>query len=210
MKTFHKLVFTWLIVISFISGMIHAQTVDEIYNKFIKRYHTYQSTTIPYYIFEPSSYNPQIHYPLVLCLHGSGERGDNPSAVEKNSMATVWAKDTNQARWPCFILVPQCPTNGSWIDLNLMQTVNDILDSLKLEFSIDTNRLYITGLSMGGYGTWSMLINYPTKFAAAVPMSGGGDSSQVKLIKQIPIWDFHGAIDKTVDVNILKTDDYRS
>ena len=201
MKHFWRIIFVWLVMSSTISGMIHAQSIEEIFNKFIKRYHNYQNTTFPYYIFVPTPYNPQIHYPLVLCLHGVGESGDNPAAVEKNSMATVWARDSNQARWPCFILVPQCPTGESWGNTNMILAVNDILDSILLSSSIDTNRLYITGLSMGGYGTWSMIIQFPNKFAAAIPMSGGGDSSQAALIKRIPIWDFHGAKDPTVNVN---------
>jgi poly(3-hydroxybutyrate) depolymerase len=148
----------------------------------------------------PAAYDPQIHYPLVLCLHGAGERGDNPSAVKNNSMATVWARDSNQTRWPCFIVVPQCPTNGWWTNSNIMLTVNDIVDSLLIEFSIDTNRMYVTGLSMGGYGTWDLVVRFPNKFAAAVPLCGGGDTSKVILIKHIPIWDFHGALDNTVPV----------
>jgi predicted peptidase len=180
--------------------MIHAQSVDSIFNKFTKRYHTFQSTTFPYYIFVPAAYDPQIQYALVLCLHGAGEVGDNPSAVKKNSMATVWAKNSNQTRWPCFIVVPQCPANGWWTTSNIILTVNDILDSLLNEFSVDTNRMYITGLSMGGYATWDLIVRFPNKFAAAVPMSGGGDVSKVMLIKHIPIWDFHGAQDGTVPV----------
>lgn len=183
-----------------ISGLLYAQSVDEIFNKFIKRYHTYQGTTLPYYIFLPANYNPQMHYPLVLCLHGSGEMGDNSSAVKKNSMAIVWARDSNQTRWPSFILVPQCPTNGWWTNSNIELAVIDILDSLQFEFSIDTNRLYITGLSMGGFGTWDMIVRYPAKFAAAVPMNGGGDPSKASVIKNIPIWNFHGAQDATVSV----------
>ncbi|MGA3287060.1 MAG: T9SS type A sorting domain-containing protein [Bacteroidota bacterium] len=199
MNNFRTLVFTWLII-SCISGMIHAQSVDDIFNNFTKRSHTFQNTTLPYYIFVPAAYDPQIQYPLVLCLHGAGERGDNPSAVKNNSMATVWAKDSNQTRWPCFIVVPQCLANGWWTTSNIILTVNDILDSLLIEFSVDTNRMYITGLSMGGYATWDLIVRFPNKFAAAVPMSGGGDASKVILIKHIPIWDFHGAKDNTVPV----------
>jgi hypothetical protein len=81
-----------------------------------------------------------------------------------------------------------------------MLTVNDILDSLLIEFSVDTNRMYVTGLSLGGYGTWDLVVRFPNKFAAAVPLCGGGDPSKVNLIKHIPIWDFHGALDGTVPV----------
>jgi predicted esterase len=81
-----------------------------------------------------------------------------------------------------------------------MLTVTDILDSLLREFSIDTNRLYVTGLSMGGYGTWDVITRFPDKFAAAIPVCGAGDSSKAASIKHIPIWDFHGALDNTVPV----------
>jgi dienelactone hydrolase len=156
--------------------------------------------TLPFYLFIPEGYDPQIHYPLVLCLHGAGERGDNSSAVKLNSMAIVWARDSNQTHWPCFILVPQCPAGQWWTTTNIEQNINDMVDSLIAAASIDTNRLYITGLSMGGYGTWDLIARYPTRFAAAIPMSGGGDSSQTSLIKHIPIWNFHGAQDGTVPV----------
>jgi poly(3-hydroxybutyrate) depolymerase len=200
MNIFSRLIITILITSGFFFGSIHAQSVDEIFNKFTKRYHTFQSTTLPYYIFVPAAYDPQIEHPLVLCLHGAGEVGDNPSAVKKNSMATVWARDSNQLRWPCFILVPQCPSGGWWTGSNIVSTVNAIMDSLLTEFSVDINRIYVTGLSMGGYGTWDLLVRFPNKFAAAVPVCGAGDRSKAALIKHIPIWAFHGALDGTVPV----------
>jgi len=186
----------------------NAQTVSEIYRKFSKGYHSCDGTTIPFYFFIPANYDSSIKYPLVLCLHGSGERGDDSTAVEHNSMAIVWARDTNQSKWPCFILVPQCPASGSWtswfvpyqVEPELLNAL-DVLDSLSAKCSVDTNRIYVTGLSMGGYGTWSLLIAYPNKFAAAVPMSGAGDTSKARIIKDIPIWDFHGALDGTVPVS---------
>ncbi len=200
MKNFSLLTCVWLFVCITPSGVNYAQSVDEIFNKFTKRYHTYQGVTLPYYLFVPAAYDSQASYPLVLCLHGSGEVGDNPSAVKTNSMAVVWARDSNQTRWPCIILVPQCPAGGWWTNSNILLTVNNILDSLLVEFSIHKNRLYITGLSMGGYGTWEFIARFPDKFAAAVPMSGGGDPSKALLIKHIPLWNFHGALDGSVPV----------
>lgn len=180
--------------------LTHAQTVDEIFGRFVKSHHSFSGTTLPYYLFTPENINAGTKYPLVLCLHGAGERGDNSSAVKKNSMATVWVRDSNQARWPTFILVPQCPYNRWWTNSNIVLTVIDILDSVISSYFVDTRRLYVTGLSMGGYGTWNMIINYPEKFAASVPVCGGGDSSKASLLKNIPIWNFHGALDYTVPV----------
>ena len=186
--------------------------MDEIYAKFSKGYHTYQSVTLPFNFFALQSYDTGQHYPLVVCLHGSGERGDSPDAVKKNRMAVVWARDSNQSRWPCFILVPQCPTGGSWVNLyglgsystgtipirKELLAVLDLLDSLIAIYPVDTNRIYVTGLSMGGFGTWDLIVRYPDRFAAAVPMSGAGDTSRASLIKDVPVWNFHGALDNVV------------
>jgi poly(3-hydroxybutyrate) depolymerase len=202
------------VMVMLFSGTGRSQSVDEILAKFHKRYHTYGSTTLPYHVFIPDNYDSSIHYPMVLCLHGAGEKGDNDEAVKKNKMATVWALDANQARWPCVIVVPQCPLNNSWTDIvwsasyrvddtpisNELLTVSDILDSLERELSIDTNRVYITGLSMGGLGTWDMIVRYPNRFAAAIPMCGVGDTTKAEVIKHIPIWNSHGAVDNTVPV----------
>ena len=185
-------------------------TVD----KFEKRSHTFGDTTMPYRLCPPDFYDPSQNYPLVLCLHGAGERGiDNQIHIDVHRMATSWADSANQKNYPCFVVAPQCPEDNRWVDndwslgefrmsdiptSNEMLTLVDLLDSLTTEFSVDTNRFYITGLSMGGYGTWDMITRYPDMFAAAIPMSGGGDSTRTERIKHIPVWAFHGGNDTTV------------
>ncbi len=188
--------------------------IDE---KFLYRSHTLAETTLPYRLCIPDGYDPNQTYPLVLALHGAGERGtDNTMQISSHRMAASWADSANQKEYPCFVVAPQCPTNNSWNDYNSsdrdsyrifvtpisneMTCVMDMLDSLIREFSVDENRLYITGLSMGGYGTWDAIMRFPNKFACAIPMSGGGDSTQVQRIKHIPIWNFHGEVDNTVPV----------
>jgi predicted esterase len=205
MPYFIRFIFTLLVIYGFTPKLIPAQTVDEIYRKFVKRYHTYKAITLPYHIFVPENYDPQQIYPLVLCLHGAGEMGDDSLAVKKNSMATVWARDSIQTRWPNFILVPQCPRYWSWMSTDILLTVNDLLDSLLGVFSVDTNRIYITGLSMGGNGTWGYIAYSPHKYAAAVPVCGWGDTLQAETIKPIPIWAFHGALDGVVPVSSTRT-----
>ncbi len=188
-------------------------TVD----KFLKRSHTFEGATLPYRLCLPDFYDPSQQYPLVLCLHGAGERGtDNEAHIAVHRMATSWADSANQKKYPCFVVAPQCPEGERWVDNDWslgwfrmsdiptsdeMLTVIDLLDSLIREFPVDTNRLYVTGLSMGGYGTWDIITRYPGKFAAAIPMSGGGDSTRVQRIKHIPIWAFHGEKDNTVPVD---------
>ena len=187
----------------------------EIINKFKFRTHTYDTTTIPYRLFIPET-NEKSKMPLVIALHGSGERGDdNKKQIEYHRLATSWADPINQKGNPCFVAAPQCPVGNRWVDVdwkkdsysfedisisNELLTVNDLIDSLIQEFPIDQSRIYITGLSMGGFGTWYMIMKYPHRFAAAIPMSGTSSPQTACIIKNIPIWNFHGEVDKAVPV----------
>lgn len=205
-----------VLFILFSIQVLFSQTEAEIQAKFLKRTHIFQNTIIPYRLFIPEKYDPAQKYPLVLALHGAGERGnDNEAHIKSHRLATAWADTINQRHYPCFVVAPQCPANQRWVDCdwamayysvdqipisNEMQTVVNLLDSLQREFSIDTLRLYVTGLSMGGYGTWDLLARFSNRFAAAIPMSGGGDSTKVRLFAHVPIWDFHGGSDYTVSV----------
>lgn len=166
---------------------------------------------LPYQLLIPKHYDAKNRYPLVVFLHGAGERGDDNRAQLVHGMAD-YASDAIQDKYPCFVVAPQCPKGKLWVDVDwsslkhdmpekatdaLRQTMS-IVESLEKNFSIDSNRLYITGLSMGGYGTWDALQRYPHRFAAAVPICGGGDVKLAKRIKHIPIWAFHGDKDNAV------------
>jgi predicted esterase len=162
---------------------------------------------LPYRLFIPDDYDAQKSYPLVTFLSGVGERGtDNLLQLTANEGATVWAKPENQAVNPCFVLAPQCPESDSWYDFESdqisisSQMTLDIVDSLIHEFNVDTNRIYLTGLSMGGYGTFDDITKNPDRFAASAPICGGGDTTQVDKIKHMPIWIFHSSDDPTVPV----------
>jgi predicted peptidase len=172
--------------------------------------------SLPYRLFIPDSYDPSKTYPLVLFLHGAGERGtDNTIQLTANNGAAVWADPNNQSANPCFVLAPQCPDNEQWVDTpwglgsydiedvmvsDEILMVMDIINDLKKEFNIDATRIYSTGLSMGGYGTWDINLRYPNVFAAALPVCGAGDPSKAALIASKPIWAFHGDQDNTVPV----------
>jgi predicted peptidase len=187
-------------------------------NKFLFRTFTGSSgMVLPYRLFVPVNTVPAQARPLVLALHGYGERGnDNDSQLTKNKLALVWAIDSNQAKFPSFVVAPQCPAgSGSWVHINFqsvgyvlsktpesneLKTVMELLDSLGREFKLDADRHYVTGLSMGGFGTWDLLMRHPTKFAAAVPICGGADTSKASLLKSLPIWNFHGGADPVVPV----------
>lgn len=201
----------------FMVFQLKAQANTELMQLFKRRTHTFEQTTLPYRIFIPDNYNSSQSYPLILCLHGAGERGnDNERHIWKHDLALSWAKPEVQKSNPCFVVAPQCPKKLKWnyvdwhkgtfsIDTvepgNELLTVVNLLDSLLKEFNIDIKRQYVTGLSMGGYGTWDIITRYPERFAAAVPMSGAGDFSKVASLKNVPIWVFHNTHDKIVPVS---------
>jgi poly(3-hydroxybutyrate) depolymerase len=194
----NRLLISYLVIFSVVS---FSQT--HISDKFIFRAHTFNETTLPYRLFIPENYDSSKSYPLVLCLHGSGESGtDNYRQITTNRLATSWADSINQSRNPCFVVAPQCPDNNSWHDF--LATANNIIDTLILELNIDTTRLYITGLSMGGFGTWEQIAKTPDRYAAAIPMSGGADTSIIQQMIHIPIWNFHGRVDPIVSVSFSR------
>ena len=171
-----------------------------------------QGKTLNYRLYVPKNYKAGEKYPLILFLHGSGERGSDNQKQVGYFAASVFADDATQAARPCFLVAPQCPEKDSWAAIHgtkqdvefsaaptePMRLTIAMLDALQKEFSVDPNRLYITGLSMGGYGTWDALARYPGLFAAAIPICGGGDPKMAKKMTNTPIWDFHGGADPTV------------
>ncbi|MFC4230966.1 prolyl oligopeptidase family serine peptidase [Parasediminibacterium paludis] len=163
------------------------------------------------YRFLFPDFNPSRKYPLVIFLHGSGEKGnDNVSQLKWGVLN--FATDYNLKIYKPFVIAPQCPINQTWSNFkrDLDFAYNDtatkvcdlifaLIDSTIKKFPIDTDRIYITGLSMGGIGTFDFIIRRPNLFAAAAPVCGAGDISKVNVIKHIPMWLFHGAEDPTVD-----------
>ncbi len=138
-------------------------------------------------------------YPLVIFLHGKGSGGtDNEKQL--GSGPKSFAKPENYAERPCFILAPQCPDDSKgWnggIQDDLFKLIDEAMDSLP----IDKKRIYITGLSMGGYGTWAALGRDADLFAAAIPVCGGGNPGNARAMKKVAIWNFHGDADPTVPV----------
>jgi poly(3-hydroxybutyrate) depolymerase len=173
-----------------------------------------KGVTLPYRLFKVKNPTPGTKYPLILFLHGAGERGDNNTAqLMANQGATVWASDAHQAEHPAYVIAPQCPANQQWVDTpwadgsystttvpisDELSTALEIADEVAMEFEIDPARHYITGLSMGGYGTWDAIIRNPLRFAAAIPVCGAGDPSKADLLKDLPIWTAHGDNDTVV------------
>jgi len=176
--------------------------------------------TLPYRLFIPRGYDESKRYPLILYLHGAGGRGtDNLKQMTDVPRFLVFAEPAIQQKWPCFILAPQCPDNEQWANMPWsgetgvgkfssitwpMEASLALLDSLPRQYQgIDTSRLYVTGISMGGYGTWDAVCRFPRKFRAAVPICGGGDPtkvSQVTELRYLRLRNYHCADDTTVPV----------
>jgi predicted peptidase len=130
-------------------------------------------------------------WPLVLFLHGAGERGKDLDKVKMHGPPKL-VEDGKDL--PFILVSPQCPEGRFWDPEELVALLNDIESS----YRVDTNRVYLTGLSMGGYGTWALATLHPKRFAAAVPVCGGGMAWAVKQMKDVPVWAFHGAKDNVV------------
>lgn len=150
--------------------------------------------------------------PLVIFLHGSGERGNDNEAQLKWG-ASNFATDKNLMLYPAFVIAPQCPAGANWANISAynkdglsfaatpsktMALLKELIDETIKKLPVDTNRIYITGLSMGGFGTFDAISRYPHLFAAAVPVCGGGDLTKVPSIKHIPMWLVTGAEDSAV------------
>lgn len=150
---------------------------------------------LPYQLYKPT--NPDSKkLPLILFLHGAGERGSNNKSQlrEPKQILAVTAKNPQQT---AYILAPQCPKKQWWSGKNLRNVIALTKQIAKSE-DIDPNRIYITGLSMGGYGTWSALAAEPDLFAAAIPICGGGNPSTARKFKHVPIQAYHGESDRVV------------
>jgi len=169
--------------------------------------------TLPYRQLSPPILQAGERYPLILFLHGAGERG-NDNRSQLVHVARELETPEMQQRYPAFVIAPQCPTGQQWVDTpwtldshtmpeqpsEPMALLLGLISQTQKTLPIDSNRIYVVGLSMGGFGTWDLLQRRPEQFAAAIPMCGGGDSDCAELIKDVPVWVAHGDADTVVKV----------
>ena len=161
---------------------------------------------LPYRLWVPTNHLTDGPLPLVLFLHGAGERGtDNLLQLTGQPHALSFVSYQNQEAYPCFFVAPQCPANSSWTVMTNLENVGGMMSNLLAQYSIDLDRVYVTGLSLGGYGSWALLAEAPDAFAAAVPICGGLVFDSAFIKKETPIWDFHSADDPTVAVANSRT-----
>lgn len=186
--------------------------------------------SMTFYLYLPRNDNPKTKYPLVLLLEGGGERADptkteqqNRDALLNDPYAQVWGpgfagpySENVQARWPSFVVIPQLTSTERFVDVpanvgsytmaaqpnDSLRMTKEIVDTLQLVYkNIDANRLYLTGLSMGGYGAWEAAERWPHYFAAAAPIAGAGDPSHAARLVTLPIWAFQSADDPIVPIS---------
>ncbi|GAB3696503.1 alpha/beta fold hydrolase [Spirosoma flavus] len=150
-----------------------------------------------YLIYLPKEYTTQkADYPLVIYLHGSSHRGQDLNKLKGYGLP----KEIEKGQSFDFIVAsPQCPDGKYWSTDNWFEP---LLAELKSNYRIDSRRIYLTGISLGGYGTWQTAVEYPDTFAAIVPLCGGcDDSTQVCRIKNLPVWTFHGSADDVIPIS---------
>jgi predicted peptidase len=173
---------------------------------------------LPYRLYIPRGVDSTKRVPLVLFLHGAGGRGtDNLHQLTDQAAPLVFVQPETQARWPVFMVAPQCPPDEQWVAMPWgrpsgigqrpaaptwpLRAAVALVDKLAAEFpAIDTANLFVTGMSMGGYGTFDAAARHPGKWKAAVPICGGYDETQIAPLVSLPLWAFHAEDDPTVPV----------
>jgi predicted peptidase len=160
-----------------------------------KRVFEKDKVKLPYRLMKPDGYkaDDKHEFPLVVFLHGAGERGDDNKLQLKHGVSE-FAKADARKKHPCFLIAPQCPAKENWVANS--GTVLALIEALEKEFRIDKKRIYVTGLSMGGHGTWDLLCHSPETFAAGIPICGGNDPKKADKLVKVPIWCFCGDKDK--------------
>lgn len=184
---------------------------------FVKKTYTYtggeyKDEVFHYRLMKPAKLEEGQKYPLVVFLHGAGERG-----TDNEKQLLYFPQQMQQAefreKYPCFLLAPQCREGKRWVEVDWsdpestpmaekpgdqLQVVINLIEKTLKEEAVDPSRVYLTGLSMGGYGSWELAARHPEWFAAVAPICGGADEQQAKKLAALPVWAFHGADDRAV------------
>lgn len=202
-----------LILLALMAG-IYLQAQEQLPDTslFASYYHIERNDTLPYRLYRSKKADTMTEaLPLVIFLHGAGERG-NDNRMQLKHCIKYFLEDTITSLYPFLLMVPQCPNDRRWVntDWSLSEHTMDsvptaelfgvmtVLDGLVDVGAVDSTRVYICGISMGGYGTWDALQRWPEKFAAAIAICGGGDPAYAHAMKNIPIYIFHGMLDRAV------------
>ena len=174
----------------------------------------YQDEVFRYRLRVPSKIEPGKRYPLILFLHGAGERGDD-NKKQMRHFPELWGNKAYADAYDCFVLAPQCRINKKWVAIpwsrggsaplpkdpsHQMKAALMALDRTIKQHPVDQDRVYLTGLSMGGYGSWYLAARFPKRFAAVAPICGSGPVNSAARLKDVPLWTWHGDQDRAVPV----------
>ncbi len=198
--------------------------VDASMKAYLRKEFTWEGNTLPYRVLYPENYDKSKKYPLILFLHGAGERGsDNEKQLVHG--AKLFLNEANRKAYPAIVVIPQCPENSFWATVNIdrsaqpfkitfdyntppnwpLVAANELVKRISNEEAVDKSKVYVTGLSMGGMGTFESVYRYPELYAAALPICGGGDAQHYdKRVGKTAFWIFHGADDSVVDVKLSR------
>jgi predicted peptidase len=169
---------------------------------FVDKTIEYNGATVKYVVYVPKAYNAEKPHPAILFLHGSGEQGADGQKQVAVGLGPAIRKAED--KWNYLVVFPQKPQGrGGFMEHEKL--ILDILEKTKREYKVDEKRLYCTGLSMGGMGTWALACKHPGLFAAIAPVCGGGNPAEAPKIKDLPTWNFHG--DKDTAVPIKRSQD---
>jgi len=155
------------------------------------RLETQVPVRMDYLLSLPEKYESKESWPVLLFLHGAGERGDDLELVKKHGPPKLIEAGK---KFPFIVVSPQCPKDRWWEPIELVA----LLDEIESKYKVDPDRIYVTGLSMGGFGTWRLAFYAPERLAAIAPICGGGEIYWAKRFAHLPVWVFHGAKDKGV------------
>ena len=169
---------------------------------------------MPYRLYYPENYSEDYAYPVVMFLHGAGERGTDNEATLIHVLQD-WFNDLESPIYQSIVIVPQCPEGEQWVNTpwengsydsvavgesDAIKEALSILELICTTDSVNMNRIYVSGISMGGYGTWNLLMNHSDLFAAGMPICGAADPARAEVLKDMPVYAFHGDRDSVVPV----------
>ncbi len=196
-----KIKVTLLLFFAVVAVMCVPATADEKMSKLVLKDPILTTVDLDSIVYLPKDYgkDPEKKWPLVLFLHGAGERGEDVNRVEAHGLPKLAAQGQE---FEFIIIAPQCPTGKFWPCM--CDSLMAILKHAEKNYAVDSSRVYLTGLSMGGYGSWALASTYPEHFAAVIPICGGGIPYLAPQFKNLPVWAFHGELDNVVPVNNSK------
>lgn len=195
-----------------------AASLQQVQTGFLDRSVTVGNRAYHYQVYVPADYQSKANWPAILFLHGAGERGND--GLLQTNVGLAPAIRLNATRYPAIVVFPQVPLDSQWVGTPADMALAALTQTMR-EFHVDPSRVYLTGLSMGGHGTWYVAYRHPELFAAIVPICGWvrdfpqfrgsvavvpGDSaavmsSLVQRLGKVPTWIFHGEVDQAVNVN---------